>query len=338
MMKTVMTVRGKIAADQMGRTLMHEHFLFGFCGFQGDSTLGPFREEEYLKTCIDAVNRAKACGFQTFVDATTNECGRNPVFLKKLAEETDVNILCATGFYHESESAFAYWRFRSSFGDIGREIYEMLLTEVTEGIEGTGIRAGVIKLASGTVISPLERIFFTAAARVNRETGVPIITHTQLGTQGPEQAELLLAGGADPGKIAIGHMCGNTDISYHEAVLRQGVFDAFDRFGLEGELFKTPTDEERVDLIVRLLERGWEDQILVSHDFVNVELGRPHAPLPMEHASIGNIGERVIPMLKTRGVTESQLDKLLIENPARLLGQDCTRRQLQKGAQDEKQI
>ena len=58
----------------------------------------------------------------------------------------------------------------------------------------------------------------------------------------------------------------------------------------------------------------------------------------MEHASIGNIGERVIPMLKTRGVTESQLDKLLIENPARLLGQDCTRRQLQKGAQDEKQI
>ena len=69
----------------------------------------------------------------------------------------------------------------------------MLLTEVTEGIEGTGIRAGVIKLASGTVISPLERIFFTAAARVNRETGVPIITHTQLGTQGPEQAELLFS-------------------------------------------------------------------------------------------------------------------------------------------------
>ena len=325
-MKMINTVCGPIAASDLGPVLMHEHFLFGFCGFQGDTTLGSFQKEANLQSNITAVERAKAYGIHTVIDATTNECGRDPLFLKELSDRTGIHILCSTGYYHELESAFAYWKFRSSFTDIEQEIYEMFLAETTHGIGDTGICAGVIKLASSQgQITPMEQVFFRAAARASQNADVPIITHTQGGTMGPEQATLLIQNGAQPHRIAIGHMCGNTDVSYHEAVLSQGVFDAFDRFGLEGELFHTPTDEERVSLLAELIRRGWEDQLLISHDSVTVELGRPR-PVPKEslpfmaHAHIGNIGERIIPMLKAQGITETQLHKLLVENPARLLG------------------
>ena len=142
---------------------------------------------------------------------------------------------------------------------------------------------------------------------------------------GPEQAKLLIENGADPSDISIGHMCGSTDLDYHERVLQQGVFDCFDRFGLEGDLFHTPTDEERCDVIAALLKKGYEDQILMSHDSVTVELGRVR-PVPkddldfMAHANILNIPTRVLPMLKERGVTDAQLDKIFITNPAKVLG------------------
>ncbi len=88
--------------------------------------------------------------------------------------------------------------------------------EATVGIEGTGIKPGVFKLASSKgSITNYERSFFVAAAKVSSEEGIPIITHTQEGTMGPEQADLLISSGADPKRINIGHMGGNTDIQYH---------------------------------------------------------------------------------------------------------------------------
>lgn len=323
-MRYVNTVSGPVSPDQLGRTLMHEHFLFGYCGFQGDATLGGFREEEYLDACLKAVEDARAYGIETIVDATTNECGRNVRFLKRVADLTGIQIICSTGYYFEAESSFAYWNFRRGFADVGQEIYEMMLTEVTRGIEGTGIKAGVIKLASSyQQITPMEEIFFKAAARVQKETGVVIITHTQRGTMGPQQADLLIANGADPGKIAIGHMCGNTDVSYHEEVLKRGVYVNLDRFGLQGELFHTPTDDERMDLIKALADKGYGGRILLGHDSVNVNLGRPIIMTEMmqkalKDANIRTIGAKVLPGLKQRGLDEGQIDALLRANPRSL--------------------
>lgn len=323
-MSCVNTVSGPVSPDQLGRTLMHEHFLFGYCGFQGDATLGGFREGEYLDACLKAVEDARAYGIETIVDATTNECGRNVRFLKRVADLTGIQIICSTGYYFEAESSFAYWNFRKGFADVGQEIYEMMLAEVTQGIEGTGIKAGVIKLASSyQQITPMEEIFFKAAARVQRETGVVIITHTQRGTMGPQQADLLIANGADPGKIAIGHMCGNTDVSYHEEVLKRGVYVNLDRFGLQGELFRTPTDDERMDLIQALVDKGYGSRILLGHDSVNVNLGRPIIMTEMmqealKDANIRTIGAKVLPRLKQRGLDEGQIDALLRANPRNL--------------------
>ena len=325
--KMINTVLGPIEAKDLGKTLMHEHLIYGFCGFQGDYTLGGFDELLCIRENMKWLTPLKEkYGFRTIVDATNNECGRYPFFLAKMATIMDLNIICSTGFYYEPASAFMYWKFRSGFADVETEMYEMMRTELTKGIGNTGIKAGVIKLASSAnQITPFEEKFFRAAARNNRETGATIITHTEAGTMGPEQAKLLIDNGANPKDIAIGHMCGNTDLDYHERVLQYGVFDSFDRFGLEGDLFNTPTDEERCDMIAALLDKGYEDQILMSHDSVTVELGRPR-PVPkddldfMAHANILNIPDRVIPMLKERGVTDAQLDKIFIANPAKVLG------------------
>lgn len=323
-MTYINTVTGPLKPSKLGRTLMHEHFLFGYCGFQGDATLGGFHEQEYLDTCIKAVQDAKAYGIKTIVDATTNECGRNIRFLEKLSKLTGINIICSTGFYFEEESAFGYWKFRSNFSDIEPEIYEMMLTEVTKGIEGTNCKAGVIKVASSyNTITPMEEKFFKAAARVQKETGVVIITHTQLGTMGPEQAELLIKHGADPAKIAIGHMCGNTDLAYHKEVLAHGVYVNLDRFGLQGELFHTPTDEQRMDLVLQLTELGYGSKILLGHDSVNVDLGRPLVmndamKEALKDANIRNIGTKILPGLKERGLTKNQIEAFIADNPMTL--------------------
>lgn len=320
-MKFVNCVSESKASNQLGRTLMHEHFLFGYCGFQGDATLGGFNEKAYTDACIQAVKDARAYGIETIVDATTNECGRNVRFLKKISDMTGMNIICSTGYYFQAESSYAYWNFRKGFADIEQEIYELMLTEVTKGIEGTDIKAGVIKLASSlNEITPMEEHFFKAAARVQRDTGVVIITHTQQGTMGPEQADLLISNGASPDKIAIGHMCGSTNIAYHEEVLKKGVYVNLDRFGLQGELFHTPTDEQRMDVIKALVDKGYGDKILLGHDSVNVNLGRPIVMTPfmqeaLKDANIRTIGAKVLPGLKKRGMSESAIEKLMTDNP-----------------------
>ena len=323
-MKNVGTVTGPAPAETLGRTLIHEHFLFGYAGFQGDATLGPFREDEAFQTCLAAAETAKAYGIHTVVDATTNECGRNVRFLRRVAEAAGINIICSTGFYFERESAYAYWQFRGAFADVEAEIAEMMIAELTEGIEGTGIKAGVIKLGSSyNEITPMEEKFFRAAARAQRETGCVIITHTQRGTMGPEQARLLIAHGADPGKLAIGHMCGNLDLDYHKRVLEQGVFVSLDRFGLQGELFCTPKDGERIDLIEKLVAAGYEDKILLGHDSVNVQLGRPNLMTPimreaLRDANIGTLGNKIVPEMKRRGFDDALIEKFFTKNPARL--------------------
>ncbi len=325
-MRTVQTVNGPINVQDMGPTLTHEHFLYGFAGFMGDATIGAFNEEEAMDLCLKGAELAKSWGIQTIVDATTNECGRNVRFLQKLAKKAEMNIICSTGYYFEAESSYAYWLFRDKQTNIEDDILEMYLRELTDGIEGTDIKAGTIKLASSyNTISYIEEKFFRSAAKAQKETGCNIITHTQLGTMGPEQAKMLVEGGADPSRIAIGHMCGNTDLAYHKKVLDYGVYINLDRFGLEGKLFHTPTDWERIDLIMGLLDAGYEDRIMLGHDTVHYQMGRPNVMSPimqeaLANANLGDIGFRVVPELKKRGVSADVIEKFFVTNPMKFFG------------------
>jgi phosphotriesterase-related protein len=139
---------------------------------------------------------------------------------------------------------------------------------------------------------------------------------------GPEQARFLIELGVDPSKIIIGHMCGNLDTSYHKKVLDQGVRIGFDRFGIQ-VLVGAPFDHDRVSTLMTLLDDGYEDQILLSHDSIMVWKGR--APVMNEQVQqiMGNwqpahIFENILPALRGKGITEIQLDKMLGSNAVAL--------------------
>lgn len=322
-MKIVETVTGPISVDALGKTLIHEHFMFGYPGYQGDATLGGFKEEEALETAIGVARLMQSYGVQTVVDPTPNECGRNPLFLKKVAEATGLQIICATGYYYEGEGAPPYFKLRQALGTAEEEIYEMFKTEITEGIAESGIKPGIIKLASSKdQITDYEQMFFRSAARIHKETGIVILTHTQEGTMGPEQAKLLIELGVDPSKIIIGHMCGNTNPEYHKETMAQGVRIGFDRFGCQ-VLAGCPFDYQRVETLLALLKDGYEDQILMAHDSVNIWLGRPlvmneQITKIMENYHPANIFENILPVLRENGITETQIDKMLGLNAAAL--------------------
>lgn len=314
---TIETVTGKIPMENMGKTLIHEHFLFGYPGFEGDVTLSSFNRKEAIDAGIQVAEKVMRHGVKTIVDPTPNECGRNPEILKEIAEITGLQIICATGYYYEGEGAPPYFKFRQIFGTAEDDIYDMFITEIKEGIAKTGIRPGVIKLASSkNEITAYEKLFFKVAAEVHKETGMLILTHTQDGTMGPEQARWLIDMGVDPSKIIIGHMCGNTDEQYHIKTLQTGVKIGFDRFGLQ-KVIGAPMDEERINTLLKLLEKGYEEQIMLSHDSINYWMGRPPV-MDEEVAYILNtwhpahLFENIIPQLEQRGVPKQVIEKLFL--------------------------
>lgn len=327
MSKMVETVTGPISVDKLGKTLIHEHFMFGYPGYQGDVTLGSFHREEALEFAVGVARQLRSYGVQTVVDPTPNECGRDPLFLRDISEQAGLQIICATGYYYEGEGAPPYFKFRKGLGTAEQDIYEMFKVEVEEGIAGTGIKPGIIKLASSRdQITNYEKMFFEAAAKIQQETGIVLLTHTQEGTMGPEQAEFLIERGADPSKIILGHMCGNTDPEYHKRALDQGVRIGFDRFGIQG-LVGAPFDHERIETLVSLIESGYEDQIMLAHDSITVWLGRPPVMNEQVQQIMGNwhpfhIFDDILPVLKEKGITDTQIDKMFNQNNRALFAGD----------------
>src|SRR5690625_918133 len=127
---------------------MHEHIYFGYPGFQ-ENTKHAKSREELLQEGIEVANIAKAQGVQTIVDATPNDCGRDPELLRDVSEATGVHIICSTGYYYEGEGAPAYFKFKQLVGTAEQELYELFMGEITDGIGARGIKPGVFKLASG---------------------------------------------------------------------------------------------------------------------------------------------------------------------------------------------
>lgn len=322
MKNIVNTVLGPINNNMMGRTLMHEHLIFGYPGFCGDISLGKSKEtlvEEAVKKAMEV----KKLGIETIIDATPNDCGRDPELLKEISEKAELNIICTTGYYSESLGANTYFNFRKDLGySIDEEIYEMMMNELENGIGNSGIKPGVIKVASSkNKITEYEQAFFKAAARAQKDSNTVIITHTEEGTMGPEQAKLLVESGGIKDKIVIGHMCGNRDFSYHLKVLSQGVYDAFDRYG-EENFFGSPTDMERIELMRRIIDSGYQDKLLMSQDTVNVFLGREvefKGEFEAENQIVMTRISKVLnPMMLEMGIFQEVIDQIQVKNIARL--------------------
>jgi phosphotriesterase-related protein len=319
----VNTVLGPMPVQNLGITLPHEHFTFAYPGWYADDTIAPYDYKAALKVNLDVIKAAQKFKIATIIDATPNDTGgRNPKLYRELAKKTGMNIICSTGLYTEHEGAPAYFKTRQVWygTDIAKMISALFIKEITAGIAKTGVKAGVIKCGTsgGGKISPYETAVLKAAVAAQKETGVPIITHTE-SAGGVEQAELFLSEGADPKKVMIGHVSNNKDIEYHKAILAKGVYIAFDRLGLE---IITPTDVI-IKNVAELCKQGFASQIMLSHDTVNVWLGRqidtPEQVLKaLANWRIDHISENVLPALKAQGVTDDQIKTMMVDNPKNL--------------------
>ncbi len=318
-MGAIQTVTGTTTPDQLGPTLVHEHLLIGYPGWEADSIRpGPSRRER-LAICVDRIEEMKAHGFTAMIDPCPNDLGRDVEFMAEVAQRTRFQIICATGLYKESDGGAPYWHLRASFGGAVEGIAELFIRELRDGIGSTGIRAGIIKVATGPGrITDYERLVFEAAAQAALETGAPITTHTDQGTAGDLQQQLLTQHGVPAHRIAIGHSCGTADHEYHMRIARGGSYLGFDRFGLD----ILQPDSERVTALLRLIEKGAGAQVMVSHDSVWCWLGEPFAnPAVLEALRKtnhpGHFSTRIVPILKEGGASDAQIRALLVDNPRR---------------------
>lgn len=322
MAKQVNTVCGPIPASSMGRTLVHEHMVFEYPGFRGN-TLEVVEKKKLTDGIVNQMNEVKALGLKTFVDATPSDCGRDVLMMKEVSERTGVNVICCTGYYTEAEGSPNFFNtYEYLRGDSGQLIYDIMHTELYEGIGDTGIKAGVIKLSTGPdIMTPYEEKFFKAGAKIaTADPDIRIITHTQNGTMGLAQAEYLINAGVNPSHIAIGHACNFWNVDELEKILELGCYLNFDRFGLQGA-FASPPDTHRIFLIFGLKALGYGNRIMFSHDtnYNIMGIGTPAEFKPGFEEAVAkwswkHVFEDILPELMEKGLSAEEANRFVEGN------------------------
>ncbi len=315
---TVPTVRGPVAAEDLGDVLAHEHVFV--------------RSEEILRNyphlwdeearVADAVTRLRAMvdrGVRTIVDPTVLGLGRDVARVARVNAHVDLHVVVATGVYTYDSVPF----FFSQYGPgtlLGGEdpMVELFVRDITEGIADTGIRAGMLKCAIETELTPgVERVLVAVAA-AHRATGTPITVHTSPahGT-GAVALDVLEREGVDPRHVVLGHSGDSDDVDALRALADRGAILGMDRFGLDVIL---PTDR-RVATIAALAAAGYADRMVLAHDAsCRIDWFRPEALAalaPDWHFTF--IHDAVLPALRAAGVTDGQLTTMLVDVPRRHL-------------------
>jgi phosphotriesterase-related protein len=316
--KPVMTVLGPIPAEDLGVTLMHEHPSAGFQGWYADLSIAPYDSKAVEARWEKILNELKELGISTVVCPEMAGMGRrDPILMKNAAKRTGIHTIMGTGLYWEGQGASRYYNFlRENGRNIEQDMYELFIREITEGVEDTGVRAGIIKLGSSDPhMTKYERVMFRAGVRAAKKTGLPITTHCEGPNVGPEQMDYFLSMGTNPHKIVIGHQNNSTELDYFLNQLeRPGFYLGFDRVGF--------SDLKSEDCIIELVKRGFADRIMLSHDYVATWLGRPFAwkeeRFTEKYYYPTYIHKKFIPKMKAAGIADEQINTMLVDNPRRL--------------------
>lgn len=326
----VQTVTGPVAADQLGRTLVHEHIRISYWGEEYDRTYSWSRADT-VALAVDKMAELRQAGVSTFVDPCPIELGRDPELYAEIAQRSGMNIVCTTGFYteHLGWGLPVYWRARDP-----EEVAEHYVAELRQGIAGTGgIRPGAIKAATGREVTAAEARMLAGAAMAQRETGVAIITHTENSRHGDVQQDIFEANGADFSRVLIGHQDEQEEVGAIRKLAERGTFVGIDRIGLE---ILAP-DVRRADHVATLVGEGFVGNVCLSQDHIcSMTAPRPSYWVPPEaRAARAAMAQDIrwqvtlrpytyvftdfVPRLRERGVTEDDLGTIFVDNPRRLL-------------------
>src|SRR3954465_1107009 len=316
-MGEVQTTAGAIDSRELGRTLIHEHFR-GRDEAVAHQWPHVYDEDEEWRLSIEQANAVKEHGVTTIVEPTAMAGGRNVDLLRRIAEETGLNIVPCTGIYTYDHLPHFFEN-----RDVDA-MAELFVHDIEQGIQGTDIKAAFIKCAADApgVTENIEKVH-RAAARASKQTGAPIMAHSRPASNtGPRQVEIFLEEGVAPEKIQIAHTGDTDDLDYIEGLLEKGVYIGLDRYGLD--LFLPY--EKRQATAKTLLERGYADRIFLSADSVattdwfppNVIEGLIAAGAAHDW-TIRIVPEKVLPELREAGMTEEQERTMMVDNAVRWL-------------------
>ena len=321
-MLAVETVAGPVDVAELGSTLMHEHvFVLSTEYVQNYGAGGWWDEEERVADAVAKLGELTAGGISTIVDPTVWGLGRYIPRIQRIAEQVPgLNIIVATGLYTYNDIPFQLMhRGPGTILEVQEPLVDDFTRDIVEGIGGTGVKAALLKccVEEQGLTPGVERVA-RAVAAAHRETGTPITVHTSGSAQtGRLALDLFRKEGADLSKIVVGHAGDSNDLDYLMALADTGAILGMDRFGIDA--FNPTAD--RVRTIVALCERGYADRMVLSHDAsCYIDWFGPDPEVLAAAAPNWNfrhISDDVLPALREQGVTNAQLDQMLVENPKR---------------------
>ncbi len=301
----IMTVRGPIEAAEAGYTLSHEHLLCDLWPIVRSYDV--ILDDEGL--AARELIAYREAGGRTLVDVTSGGLERNPLALRRISEAAGVHVVMGAAWYRE----LVYPPFVFELDTAA--LAEVIVTELTTGVDGTDVVAGIIG-EIGTerkFITPAQERVFRASGRAQRRTGVSIITHTtHFGELALEQIALLREENVPNDRIIISHLGDRPDSSRLMAIAREGVYLSIDNIGYTGDGY--PSDDVRAANVKLLVAEGHLSQIMLSGDCCTKSHMHAFGGKGYDHVPV-----KFLPLLRKVGITDAQIHTMTVENPARAL-------------------
>lgn len=297
----IQTVTGRIKPSDLGVTMCHEHFIVDLTTVRKDGV----SKIETVEEVVPEIKLMMNLGVQAAVEVTTIDLKRDIKKMKQISDETGLKIVAATGFY--LDPFHPDWLRNAS----SEQIADIFVKELTEGIDETGICAGIIAeiASSPEAFTNSEMNVLNAAGIAAVKTGSAVSTHTGRKTA-QETIDTLIHAGVKPDKIIIGHQDLIDDSDYHLALLKQGVNIAFDTCGKSAYM----SDDVRAANAVKIIRSGYGDHLMLSNDISRRSYFVSNGGTGYTAAM--NI---VVPKILEKGASQEEVHKLLVENPARIL-------------------
>lgn len=300
--RQVMTVRGLIPADDLGATLPHEHIFLDFIG-AAEVSKDRYNPDEIFEATLPYLEQIKDLGCDTLVECTPAYIGRNAALLKRLAKESGLHLLTNTGYYGAGKNKFLP---RHAMTENADELAARWLVEWRDGIEGTGVQPGFIKIGvDGGKLSDVHRKLVRAAARTHLASGLTIAAHTGDGEAALDELQTLKEEGVAAGAFIWVHAQNERDPDVHARAAAKGAWVEFDHI--------SPKDlGQHVQMVQAMRERGMLHRVLVSHDAGWYEIGKPKGG---QFRPYDTLFKEFLPALKEAGFNHDEIQQLLVVNP-----------------------
>jgi predicted metal-dependent phosphotriesterase family hydrolase len=300
--RQVMTVLGPVLADGLGPTLPHEHIFLDFIG-AAEVSRDRYDPDEIFEATLPHLEQVKDLGCDTLVECTPAYIGRDAALLKRLAKESGLNLVTNTGYYGAGRNKFLP---RHAMTENADELAVRWLTEWRDGIEGTDVRPGFIKIGvDGGKLSDVHRKLVRAAARAHLASGLTIAAHTGDGVAALDELLTLKEEGVAPGAFIWVHAQNERDPDVHARAANLGAWVEFDHISSK-DLGR------HVLLAQEMRERGLLHRVLVSHDAGWYEVGKPNGG---QFRPYDTLFKEFLPALKEAGFNHDEIQQLLVVNP-----------------------